>query len=719
MNSRNKMMCWLNSHLSGFYQYVHLIFGLRNSQVINPSAETLKISGELFQLLKSRQEKQDDPTCGLTEAKWLISDCQEFYLLAYLMNANGYNILQLAVMNSDEDFIKLLVEKGFDVNAGQCSLPLHVACKMGNQPLVKLLLKHGASAVQKGGMCFPGNHIPVQHIPSRFHFLETDIYACDGSHEFPVMYAIQHDKVEVVKCLLDSQAMTSYVWPRNLQLLHYACKHGAYNCIRYLITVFPSERNGLDEYGMTPFLYAVHWGKKFIELLEGSGSNVMAVNANGQSALHLLFASIKDPLELYECTRFLLACGLEQEVNTADRHGNTALHILVDRINRRLEKEVGHADLQKEYDRQALQTMEVLLRNNCDPDLLNDSGVTVLHKLILTFDFVVSSDPSGITLETLPVRENYKIDMEIIYRTFKILLTSGADPSLATGAGRTPLVILLGCITDVEPAKSVVYSSGLLECLRLLCTFGAHPSHTPATHATVVAILAHYGHQCLLQREDGLREQMSQFLEQLLTLLLQNGLDSNHSSKRAGICNSDSKTGNILVELVRLAQFVHVPCDLVHIHRWVLTCLQWGANPDVEPYPSDHIICHSQSNIFLKPKGSQPFNQYMYHIQDLIQPLEGEGEARRVLMLFYDSMGHGALYQCLNAATFMSRFDPECHRMPSSVFVQIIKKLAFRPRSLKQNARVAIYRALNRQLSLSVPLLPLPNQLKSYLLNVE
>lgn len=109
----------------------------------------------------------------------------------------------------------------------------------------------------------------------------------------------------------------------------------------------------------------------------------------------------------------------------------------------------------------------------------------------------------------------------------------------------------------------------------------------------------------------------------------------------------------------------------------------------------------------------------MYHVQDLIQPLEGEGEARRVLMLFYNSMGHRALYQCLNAATYMSRFDPECDRMPSSVFIQVIKKLAFRPRSLKQIARVAIYRALDRQLSVGVPQLPLPNQLKSYLLDVE
>ena len=33
----------------------------------------------------------------------------------------------------------------------------------------------------------------------RFHFLETDIYACDSNHKLPLMYAIQEDQVEIVR----------------------------------------------------------------------------------------------------------------------------------------------------------------------------------------------------------------------------------------------------------------------------------------------------------------------------------------------------------------------------------------------------------------------------------------------------------------------------------------------------------------------------------------
>lgn len=716
----------MNFNLSGFYQYLRLIFGIRSNKTVDPSEQTLRTSNELFRLLDERQQRErgredGDSDYWLDLARKLLRECREPELMPYLVNSAGYNALQAAVIASDEDFVTVLLDSGWDANVGQCSLPLHVACRLGNQTMAELLLKRGASAMQKSGMCYPRDHVPVQHVPSRFHFLETDIFACDASQELPVMYAIQHDHMEVLQCLLESKAMTYYVWPCNLQLLHHACRHGAFRSTTYLMTTCPNDINSVDDDGMTPLLHAVRWGRRFISLLEEGGARMSAVNCHGQSALHLLFSGINDPMELHDCTRFLLACGLEQHVNAVDRHGNTALHVLVDLVNRKIENEANGAT-QAAYDDETLVTMDALLRNNCDPDALNDSGVTVLHKIILTFDFVASNDPSGVTMETLPVRENYHADLDVLYRAIEVLMTNGASPHVTTGAGRTPLVMLLGVILDVDPAKTTSYRCGLLRCLRLLCLHGAHPSHTQVTHATVVVFLARYGHLCLTQRDDDMRQEMSSFLEELLQLLLQRGLDSNHSvigSTFGTRRDSDARTGNVLVELVKLAQFVRAPCDLVHLHRWVLTCLQWGANPDVEPYPSDNIICHSQSNIFLKTKGSQPVNQYMYHIQDLIQPLEGGGEARRVLMLFYNSMGHRALYQCLNAATFMSRFDPECDRMPSRVFTQVVKKLSSRPRSLKQNARVAIYRALGRQLCFGVAQLPLPNQLKSYLLDVE
>ena len=94
-------------------------------------------------------------------------------------------------MNSDYAFVSLLVEEGWDLNHGKCSLPLHLACKLGNVEMVGLLLRLGSSATVKSGMCHPMQHLPIQHVPSRFHFLETDIFHCDSNHEVPVTYALQ------------------------------------------------------------------------------------------------------------------------------------------------------------------------------------------------------------------------------------------------------------------------------------------------------------------------------------------------------------------------------------------------------------------------------------------------------------------------------------------------------------------------------------------------
>ena len=429
-----------------------------------------------------------------------------------------------------------------------------------------------------------------------------------------IRYSCQHDHVNVVKLLVESN--TTYSWRCRPQILHSACRHGAFNCVSYLTSVQSHEINNIDEFGSTPLLYAVPWGRRFVQILEASGADMHAINFRQQSALHVLLTEVRDPQNLHECAKFLLACGLEQDVNAVDVHGNTALHLAVDLVNRKSTEGMRWSD------DITLATMNLLLINNCNPNTLNDCGISALHKLIMAFNYLMSNDPTGITIQTLPLRENYKMDFSVLRRSMEVLLVNGACPDVATSSGRTSLALLLACTLDLDTAKTEELGPGFLDCLQLLCSHGAGPSCSLNTHAEIILCLTRYGHRCLLQPDDETRNAMSAFFQQILTTLLRHGLNSNYRSNefRRGL---DSRSGNILVELVRLAQHVRSPDHLVHIYDWVLTCLQCGANPDVEPYPSDHIICHSQSSIFLKAKNSQPVNQYMYQIQDLIQPLEG------------------------------------------------------------------------------------------------
>lgn len=284
--------------------------------------------------------------------------------------------------------------------------------------------------------------------------------------------------------------------------------------------------------------------------------------------------------------------------------------------------------------------------------------------------------------------------------------------------GKSPLQILLGMALSMNPSRIAGCESGLRTCLRVLLEGGAKPSHTRQHHSHILTLLQHLGQRCLRLTNTEHQSDLAQLMKHFLSLLLLHGLNPNHcTSKRMNLSSlADGGSGNILLEVVKLIRVARAPSDLAIIHDWVLVLLQGGADPDLEPYPSDPIICHSQSSIFLQPKGSQAVQHYMCELADF-RPLLTSPEASKLLILFYHSMDHRALYECLNTAKFLARFDP--HRAPSGSFLKLVMDLSSQPRSLSQIARVSIYKSLHRRVAQSVPQLPLPAALKKYLLSFE
>ena len=713
--TKNRMWRGFNSRLSGFYQYLHLIFGSTTHQPSLPSDELVHQAGRLFQLLRDRASSTNpkDKENKLVEAHDILRECTDLTQLLEVANGSGYNILQVAVVKNDVDFLDLFVLEGCDLNQGKCSVPLHLACHMGNLPLVEYLLQSGADRTLEKGMCHPKPHTPIRHVPSRFHFLETDIFACDSNHQLPLMYAIKQDHVEIVKLLLQGSKGPDANWPYHRLPLHHAAEHGAWQTLQHLLKIKPAEVNTLSDEGLTPVLYAVKWGKKFVQYLVEAGADLHVYTPKRQTPLHLLFQNLQDPLELYDTARFLLSTGLEQDINVVDNRGNSALHELLSLVNRKVTSFsiTQEESKQEEFDQQVLASLRLLLSNNSDPNVANDSGVMILHKVILLLDFVTTDNGASVGLEHLfPPRESYKVDFDFLRSVISVLLENRTEVNSATSAGRTPLVLLLQSILEVDPQKLVEYAQGYLKCITILSKNGC-PSHSPPTHIAVVTTLTKIGWKCLRQRDLELKAEMSVFVQDVLVVLLQHGMNSNHCSSLV-----KQATGNVLTEMVKLCGQIRLPSDLNHIYTWVLTAIQLGANPDIEPYPSDSVIVHSQSSIFLKAKGAQPVHHYMYQIQDFNQIFDG-GHAENLLMLFYNSMDHQPLYQCLCSAKVMSRFDP--NRTPTYSFIKLVSRLASQPRSLQQIARVAIYKALRRQLKTGVPELPLPPSMRRYLLNVE
>jgi hypothetical protein len=422
----------------------------------------------------------------------------------------------------------------------------------------------------------------------------------------------------------------------------------------------------------------------------------------------------KNPMEIYCTTKFLLGTGLEQCTNVVNNKHNTALMEILPLVNRNVSSFHVHIDesQQDEFNQIVIDTIELLLKNNCDPNTFNSSGLTAIHKLIVLLDYMLNGNP---LILSLPSQDSFKLDFNVFHKALGVLLTYGASPNLATNAGLVPLVMILQILLNLSAAKVLEYSNGFLQCISLLCENNAYPSHTAPVHVAIVTCLSKLGHKCLMLRDEIYKNSLSLLLKSILALLYKFGLNSNHRSMRR-VRSVEGASGNVLVEMVKLSQYIHQPSDLNHIYDWVLTSLQWGANPDMEPYPSDPIIMHSQSSIFIKPKGNQPVNQFMYEMQDFRQIFEG-GYAEKLLHLFYNSMDHAALYSCLNSAKIMSQFDP--NRSPTYSFIKIIRGLSSQPRSLRQTCRVTIYKAIDRQLLMKVDQLPLPSAVKTYLINIE
>ena len=73
---------------------------------------------------------------------------------------------------------------------------------------------------------------------------------------------------------------------------------------------------------------------------------------------------------------------------------------------------------------------------------------------------------------------------------------------------------------------------------------------------------------------------------------------------------------NICPEFVRLASHASTSLEFEFMSRWLQTLIQWGADPDLEPYPSEPIICHCQSSIFLKKLGTQPLGHFIHEVRE-------------------------------------------------------------------------------------------------------
>ena len=704
---------------------VSLVYG---HKPLKPSPDTRSRVLSIIQQLRQEEERESIVADILKQIQALPFTED---VLAIKDRTLGLNMLQHAICLNMKEIAALLISNAYISRSVTCNQPLHLAASLGRAYIIQNLLEKRPWDVNRSsGLCYPHEHEPVDyHI--RLGFMFQPSFRCEVEKYVPMEYAILGDHVECVH-VIGSSLVSQNKGHTLPGYLHFSSRHGAEKCMQHFIQRYPEQINEPDSNGDVPLLLAVVWGRKCSKLLIDNGADVNMVAENGDTALHRLYRNDIDGIfAIHDTTRYLLTTGIEQLINTVNVKGETALHLLTTHVSyiggnfyHTAQRQVPRWQLQPDYQEQVVQTLRLLMDFNADPHIFDMNGLQPLNKLLHVT--MKASEPDN-KCECVQASINsiyiYRNDFKSLGRAIDVLVQNGSDVNTRCDIGHTPLILLVQALLNTEIPDLVQQSSAIFDAIDILLHKGANCNFVSEDQSTFSTMLARLAKRILVnipsavvtEESRNIKTQYGVFINELLVRFLQHGLNPNFTSaKKSG--HLAGGTGNALIEFVRLTVHASDALDFQMLHTWLRTLLKWGADPDLEPYPSDPIICHSQSSIFLKKQGTQALSHYIHEVKEL-QAIFENGSAEELLLLFYKTMDHKVLFECLTTACFMARFHPLGATGQS--FLAILNSMTDTPRSLKQIARVSIYKSLNRKLATGVDRLPLPKSLKTYILEME
>jgi len=328
------------------------------------------------------------------DARWgdVYNKNEEFPSAAYRQGYITSTPLWHAVDAGKIEVVKLLVEAGADVNAGQWP-PLCQALYEKKMAIAEYLINHGAN------VNYPEDWGPLQ---------EAACYS-----------------IEMVKLLV---AKGANVNGGRQPTIHAGIRSGYREIVEFLIQ-HGADVNAKDQWGRgyTPLQRAAIRGKpELVKLLLEADADMSVKNDRGQSALHVSLDIRNSDYPQYKqsnaAVELLLAKGAD--VNLKDKDGRTPLHLAAesadgDIIKLLLDKgaEVNAKD--DEYRYTALHHAARLGKRN------------VAEMLIARGANINAKDKQGHTPLYVAVNHDYKIA--------ELLIEKGADSSIRTESGRTLL----------------------------------------------------------------------------------------------------------------------------------------------------------------------------------------------------------------------------------------------------------------------------------------
>ena len=668
-------------------------------------AEATRASAKrIFELLATEGELS---AAEVEEVKRLLEEAPKTdgRNLYNVVNWDGFTLLQRAVICNHVAVVKLLLKKGCDVNAGICSLPLHLACKLGHVHVAQLLLTYGARADMECTVCYPEEH-KLKTYPDQIYCLayQTAYTA--------VIYALLGDYEQVLRLLLHHENSRNLV--KTDFLLHEACKMGAHECSRYILQRYSEQMSQEDTDGKTPLQISLLMDTDNALFLMSNGAEFKdtVFLTDGGTTLHEMYRS-KVTLGLFKATKFALERGFRSYINIRDQEGNTALHVLLRHVGRTV-----RGNIQADYDREVRDCVSLLLTSGADPNLPNHVGESPLHAVLL--------DNSARQLYVSrhgQVRRLKPILLEIC-KVVEVLLAHGANVTRrCLPAFPSPLYYAIRIFQSLQPDMFVLVKAPLKQLLVLLCQDAAHVNASDSYGMTPFLLILNSSYKWIDDNTNAntnvtFSKTILPFITEIMQHFLKRGFDPNVQLTYWTRRMEAAIESNYFKEIVLFLN-LQVPEDpdfYDHVRQMLVKLIQRSANPNLLTFTPEYGTPYRTLTMDFPKDASLTFlltrSLFTQQTPETLPPVIA------VVDLFSNTLHQHKHTEFLDSMQHFINTDFKSMKLDERA-TGTFARLSSGPRPLKVLSRIAIAEALNWRLTKRCQKLPLPKVLLHYVANID
>ncbi len=657
---------------------------------------------------------------------------------------------------------------------------LHLACYLGHTEIVLLLLQRGADKsmarrVYTSAVINDPLRLQPEMMNSSALSRADEIISKCGRRE-PIFYAALGDHLDIVKILLAEQPHPlARPDPQYRYLVHLACRVGAFKCLRLLMDIYPEEINTKDSDGLPMLLMALNHDLKFVTMLLDHGADIHSLNdmwEPGSNILHLLYQGLpidgaNDTNRISHVTEVCLQRGVD--VNSQRNPFNRIpLQDLLSVINipvvydpymnivapsvtpdgpltnseQTAEDSLSQDALEEQsrFDDELYKCVKLLLKYGSNVYLKDDNNKSPLQILLSNGNHTLRCNmyldhrtPSFI--KDAMFARSYGLDNTILI--CRLLLEAGC-PTKPNDNGSTPLrdLVEMMCSSYFGPDWAWSHSleilevgplfDGYLDIITSLLEYGTDPNACPSSQLPpLLYLLSHIADSPYV--DDYIIPQLTaDKIQKYMQVLLEHGAHTEVEVKAVTAIGRVQTLGcfDMLTPILHQMQQHrgnHTSTNLHVLYTLALPLLQYGATTIVYHKVLYDVPTDSQAPwSYCMPTHSFLYQYLQFGLLNLVYVNDGHWY-REMFEVLYSHTDHHTLQDVLNMIHHQlvetHSADNSCNCGQCHQYRDLLNEVTARPRSLKQMCRMSLSLAFGGKLAGKVPMLPLPQQIKEYLLS--